>query len=157
MFKKNGILWLTTHGIWPYHPTPGDYHRWTLDGLKNIISNKFKIIETNSFLGGPAYAFFIYLRIFWSITRKVNHLQITVFNKFSKNNIWGKSEPRNIRIKGKPYLYIGNIIFYIVAVPVNIIMTIIDKFTPKSIRNAESAVFRIHAQKKYENKEGFIL
>lgn len=28
-----GKLFLTTHGIWPYHPTPGDYHRWTVDGL----------------------------------------------------------------------------------------------------------------------------
>jgi len=33
LLKPNGRLFLTTHGIWPYHPTPGDFHRWTIAGL----------------------------------------------------------------------------------------------------------------------------
>lgn len=33
VLKTGGKILLTTHGIWPYHPTPGDYHRWTLEGL----------------------------------------------------------------------------------------------------------------------------
>lgn len=33
VLKPGGKLFLTTHGIWPYHPTPGDYHRWTISGL----------------------------------------------------------------------------------------------------------------------------
>jgi ubiquinone/menaquinone biosynthesis C-methylase UbiE len=31
--KSGGKLFLTTHGQWPYHPTPTDYHRWTKAGL----------------------------------------------------------------------------------------------------------------------------
>ncbi len=33
VLKPGGKLFLMTHGVWPYHPTPGDYHRWTKDGL----------------------------------------------------------------------------------------------------------------------------
>jgi SAM-dependent methyltransferase len=33
LLKPGGKLFLTTHGVWPYHPTPGDYHRWTREGL----------------------------------------------------------------------------------------------------------------------------
>lgn len=33
VLKPGGKLFLTTHGLWPYHPTPTDYHRWTRDGL----------------------------------------------------------------------------------------------------------------------------
>jgi len=33
VLKLGGKLFLTTHGLWPYHPTPTDYHRWTRAGL----------------------------------------------------------------------------------------------------------------------------
>jgi SAM-dependent methyltransferase len=33
VLRPGGKLFLTTHGIWPYHPTPGDFHRWTRAGL----------------------------------------------------------------------------------------------------------------------------
>jgi len=33
VLKRGGKLFLTTHGLWPYHPTPNDYHRWTRAGL----------------------------------------------------------------------------------------------------------------------------
>lgn len=31
--RSNGTLILTTHGVWPYHPDPDDYWRWTSSGL----------------------------------------------------------------------------------------------------------------------------
>jgi SAM-dependent methyltransferase len=34
VLKPGGCLVLSTHGIWPYHPTPTDYWRWTIDGLR---------------------------------------------------------------------------------------------------------------------------
>jgi len=33
VLKPGGKLFLTTHGLWPYHPTPTDYQRWTRAGL----------------------------------------------------------------------------------------------------------------------------
>lgn len=31
--RVDGTLILTTHGVWPYHPDPDDYWRWTAAGL----------------------------------------------------------------------------------------------------------------------------
>lgn len=37
--KPGGKLLLTTHGIWEYHPTPEDHHRWTHHGLRRLIES----------------------------------------------------------------------------------------------------------------------
>ena len=37
ILKNDGLLILSTHGYWIYHPTPADYWRWTSSGLKKII------------------------------------------------------------------------------------------------------------------------
>jgi hypothetical protein len=43
--NKDGLLIISTHGYWLYHPHPTDYWRWTSAGLKKIISrNGFEII-----------------------------------------------------------------------------------------------------------------
>src|SRR5262245_50454864 len=34
VLRPNGSLVLSTHGVWPYHPDPTDYWRWTIDGLQ---------------------------------------------------------------------------------------------------------------------------
>ena len=34
VLKPCGKLFITTHGLWPYHPTPTDYYRWTREGLR---------------------------------------------------------------------------------------------------------------------------
>ena len=34
MLRTGGRLLLTTHGIWEDHPSPGDYRRWTGQGLR---------------------------------------------------------------------------------------------------------------------------
>lgn len=48
ILKPGGKLFLTTHGLWPYHPTPDDYHRWTSSGLiKTIESVGFKVEEVD--------------------------------------------------------------------------------------------------------------
>ena len=52
MLKKRGILMLSTHGLWPYHPYPEDYQRWTRRGLRDLIKkHQFKIIYSYSVLG----------------------------------------------------------------------------------------------------------
>jgi SAM-dependent methyltransferase len=37
MLRPAGRLVLTTHGIWEDHPSPGDYTRWTRQGLRVLI------------------------------------------------------------------------------------------------------------------------
>ncbi|MGL5078757.1 MAG: class I SAM-dependent methyltransferase [Waterburya sp.] len=52
VLRINGCLLLSTHGVWPYHPCPDDYWRWTIDGLKLIIQQAgFEILEVQSVFG----------------------------------------------------------------------------------------------------------
>ena len=51
----NGLLILSTHGVWKYHPDPTDYWRWTSSGLKLIISDAgFEIIDFRGIMGPAA-------------------------------------------------------------------------------------------------------
>ena len=46
LLKPGGILILSTHGYWIYHPDPQDLWRWTADGLKRIIQDAgFEIVD----------------------------------------------------------------------------------------------------------------
>jgi SAM-dependent methyltransferase len=52
VLKPGGLLILSTHGSWPYHPDPSDYWRWTIDGLHRQISNAgFEILTTQGVFG----------------------------------------------------------------------------------------------------------
>ena len=45
----DGCLILSTHGMWRYHPDPGDYWRWTLDGLRLELQRAgFQVVEHRS-------------------------------------------------------------------------------------------------------------
>jgi SAM-dependent methyltransferase len=41
VLKEGGILLLSTHGVFHYHPYPHDYWRWTAEGLDKIIREYF--------------------------------------------------------------------------------------------------------------------
>jgi SAM-dependent methyltransferase len=52
VLTASGALILSTHGVWRYHPNPGDYWRWTADGLQaEIYRAAFDIIRMRSVLG----------------------------------------------------------------------------------------------------------
>lgn len=52
LLKKDGVLILSTHGYWFYHPTPNDYWRWTSAGLrKTIAAGGFEIVEFTGLMG----------------------------------------------------------------------------------------------------------
>jgi SAM-dependent methyltransferase len=52
VLKPGGSLILSTHGIWPYHPDPTDYWRWTADGLQAEISRAgFEVVNIEAVLG----------------------------------------------------------------------------------------------------------
>ncbi len=55
VLKKDGLLLLTTHGYWMYHPDPYDYWRWTSAGLKKIVEdNGFEVIDFRGIIGRSA-------------------------------------------------------------------------------------------------------
>lgn len=52
-----GLLLLSTHGVWKYHPDPTDYWRWTRDGLRRVIEDAgFSVAEMLGVMGPSATA-----------------------------------------------------------------------------------------------------
>jgi SAM-dependent methyltransferase len=50
--RPSGSLVLSTHGIWPYHPDPTDYWRWTIEGLQQEIRKAgFEIMMVQGVFG----------------------------------------------------------------------------------------------------------
>ncbi|MCS3827483.1 SAM-dependent methyltransferase [Salinibacter ruber] len=57
IMKPDGVLFLLTHGHMIYHPTPGDYWRWTSSGLeKKVNENGFLIREKRGIMNVPSTA-----------------------------------------------------------------------------------------------------
>jgi SAM-dependent methyltransferase len=55
VLKKDGLLILSTHGYWMYHPDPTDYWRWTCSGLQKIIKERgFEIVYFRGIIGRSA-------------------------------------------------------------------------------------------------------
>ena len=56
LLAPDGLLILSTHGNWLYHPHPTDYRRWTRDGLlRELTSRGFAIVDTLSIVGPLAW------------------------------------------------------------------------------------------------------
>ena len=56
ILKDDGVLILSTHGTWLYHPHPTDYRRWTRDGLREeILSRGFDIVSVVPIVGPLAW------------------------------------------------------------------------------------------------------
>lgn len=52
VLRPGGSLVLSTHGIWPYHPDPTDFWRWTRDGLVREIGRAgFEVRMVQSVFG----------------------------------------------------------------------------------------------------------
>lgn len=52
VLRPGGLLLLSTHGQWPYHPDPNDYHRWTYEGLRRELRQaSFRPIAERGVLG----------------------------------------------------------------------------------------------------------
>jgi SAM-dependent methyltransferase len=39
VLKPGGQAFVTTHGVWPFHPYPADYNRWTQQGLEALFDD----------------------------------------------------------------------------------------------------------------------
>jgi SAM-dependent methyltransferase len=56
VLRPGGQLLLSTHGTWLYHPHPGDYRRWTRDGLiHDIAANGFETTDCIPIVGPLAW------------------------------------------------------------------------------------------------------
>lgn len=57
VLKSGGMLILSTHGVWRYHPDPVDYWRWTGPGLRKVLSDAgFEIMYFKGVVGPEAAA-----------------------------------------------------------------------------------------------------
>jgi SAM-dependent methyltransferase len=57
LLTPDGLLFLSTHGMWPFHPDPVDYWRWTATGLAVEVGRAgFWVNELTPILRGPAAA-----------------------------------------------------------------------------------------------------
>lgn len=86
VLKKEGTVFLSTHGIWEKHGSPNDYWRWTDDGLK-ILFNDFRSIEVMG-NGGSILCLFQLLNIY--ISKLPNIFKPIKLLLFLINNLIGK-------------------------------------------------------------------
>jgi SAM-dependent methyltransferase len=55
ILKPGGLLILSTHGYWMFHPDPTDYWRWTSTGLRKIITQSgFEVQYFRGIIGRAA-------------------------------------------------------------------------------------------------------
>lgn len=55
VLKPNGLLILTTHGYWMFHPDPTDFWRWTSTGLQKVVSEAgFEVVYFRGIIGRAA-------------------------------------------------------------------------------------------------------
>jgi SAM-dependent methyltransferase len=56
LLKPGGVLLLSTHGFWLYHPYPTDVRRWTCWGLRHEVEKQgFRVEDQRGCLGPLAY------------------------------------------------------------------------------------------------------
>ncbi|MCE7058634.1 class I SAM-dependent methyltransferase [Dyadobacter sp. CY343] len=55
VLKDDGMLILSTHGYWMFHPDPTDFWRWTSTGLQKIVTDSgFEVIYFKGIIGRAA-------------------------------------------------------------------------------------------------------
>lgn len=53
--REGGMLFLTTHGVWRFHPDPTDLWRWTSAGLRKQVEEAgFRIVHFKGMVGPAA-------------------------------------------------------------------------------------------------------
>ncbi len=56
VLKSGGVLMLSTHGTWLFHPHPTDFRRWTRDGLRDEIRSRgFDVVSLTPIVGPLAW------------------------------------------------------------------------------------------------------
>lgn len=72
LLRDDGVLLLSTHGTWLYHPHPEDHRRWTRTGLIADLADRGLVVENVQAIVGPlATTTLIRLTGFASVLRRV--------------------------------------------------------------------------------------
>lgn len=53
LLRDDGVLLLSTHGTWLYHPHPEDHRRWTRTGLVADLADRGIVVEDVKAIAGP--------------------------------------------------------------------------------------------------------
>lgn len=53
LLSDDGVLLLSTHGTWLYHPHPEDHRRWTRTGLALDLADRGFVVEETHAIVGP--------------------------------------------------------------------------------------------------------
>jgi SAM-dependent methyltransferase len=84
LLDKNGLMLLSTHGQWRWHPFPRDLWRWTHEGLSCILAKSgFSIIDTFWLSGMLAYSSQLRLFYFKRVIEKKGPLLKILFHFIS--------------------------------------------------------------------------
>ena len=72
VLRDDGVMLLSTHGTWLYHPHPEDHRRWTREGLIGDIERRgFEVTECIPVVGPLAWTTMIRLTCFAVALRKL--------------------------------------------------------------------------------------
>lgn len=64
LLKNHGLLLISTHGQWIWHPCPKDLRRWTIEGLSSVIEKSgFQLLDSMWISGVLAYS--LQLQLFY--------------------------------------------------------------------------------------------
>jgi SAM-dependent methyltransferase len=82
VLRPGGRLVLTTHGVMFYHPHPGDFWRWTIQGLSTIIGHaRLEISSISPLLGAvPTGLWLMMINVQAGLPRGLRHAFVTLVN-----------------------------------------------------------------------------
>ncbi|WP_374525877.1 class I SAM-dependent methyltransferase [Sphingopyxis sp.] len=81
LLRRDGILYLSTHGSWLYHPHPEDHRRWTGPGLvAELDAHGFRVEESVALVGPLATTTLIRMTGFVFFLRKIPLLGSAIAN-----------------------------------------------------------------------------
>lgn len=79
--RDKGLLVLSTHGVYPYHPDPADYWRWTASGLLKILSESgWEVLSIEGLIGrAPSALFLLQDPVVSKVPKQLRNLTIRAF------------------------------------------------------------------------------
>ncbi len=64
VLEPGGLIYVSTPFLYPFHSSPADYNRWTMQGLKELTKD-FELVQGGN-RAGPFSALTVYLNYFFS-------------------------------------------------------------------------------------------